>query len=163
GLTSPFGSAPPDFIAEAVNAEPSVPASLVVSWTGTGTTAPFATVTSTALTIDLANAAFGSGLLRIGGESVDIKTLTVAPTIVPASAQPAPNGLPLFTPVFSVGPGAISEAANPAIQSFNGFAAFVTQLNTTFAHPTPATRFVARGFYNRAGNTFTASSIDVVL
>jgi hypothetical protein len=163
GFTSPFGSAPPDFIAEAVNAEPTVPASLVVAWTGTGTAAPFATLTSNGLTIDLANAAFGGGTLRIGAENVDITTLSATPTIVPAAAQPAANGLPLFTPVFSVGPGAISEAATAGIESFNGFAAFVTQLNTTFATPTPATQFVARGFYNRSSNTFTASSIDVVL
>jgi hypothetical protein len=163
GFTSPFGTAPPDFIAEAVNAEPTVAATLVVAWTGTGTAAPFATLTSTGLTIDLANAAFGSGQLRIGAENIDIKTLSATPTIVPAVAQPASNGLPLFSPVFSVGPGAVSEAVTASIQSFNGFAAYVTQLTTTFATPTPATQFVARGFYNRGSNTFTASSIDVVL
>lgn len=167
GFTSPFGSAPPDFIAEAVNAEPTVPATLVVAWTGTGTAAPFASLTSTGLTINLANAAFGSGQLRIGAESVDITTLSATPTIVPAAAvpssNPASNGLPLFTPVFTVGAGASTEVVTASIESFNGFAAFVTQLNTTFATPTPATQFVARGFYNRSSNTFTASSIDVVL
>ena len=163
GFTSPFGSAPPDFNAQAVNAEPTVPASLVVSWTGTGTAAPFATLTPTGLTIDLANAAFGAGSLRIGADTIDIKTLSVNPTIVPAVAVPASNGLPLTSPVFSVGPGAITEAATAAILSFNGFAAYVTQLSTTFAAPTPATQFVARGFYNSSANTFTASSIDVVL
>jgi hypothetical protein len=163
GFTSPFGTAPPDFIAEAVNTEPNEPASMDVIWSGTGTPAPFATLTPTGLSIDLANAAFGSGQLHIGAENVDMKTLSATPAIVPAAAQPAGNGLPLFTPVFSVGPGAISESPTAAIQSFNGFAAFVTQLNTTFATPTPATRFVARGFYNRTGNIFTASSIDVVL
>jgi hypothetical protein len=163
GFTSPFGLAPPDFIAEAVNAEPTVPASLVVAWTGTGTAAPFATLTSTGLTIDLANAAFGGGSLRIGAETVDITTLSATPTIVPATAQPASNGLPLFSPVFSVGAGATAESVTASIQSFNGFAAYVTQLTTTFATPTPATQFVARGFYNRSSNTFTASSIDVVL
>jgi hypothetical protein len=163
GFTSPFGSAPPDFIAEAVNVEPNVPASMDVIWSGTGTPAPFATLTPASLSIDLANAAFGSGQLHIGAENVDMKTLSGTPTIVPAAAQPSANGLPLFTPVFSVGPGAITAATTAPIQSFNGFAAFVTQLNTTFATPTPATRFVARGFYNRTGNIFTASSIDVVL
>jgi hypothetical protein len=163
GFTSPFGLAPPDFIAEAVNAEPTVPASLVVAWTGTGTAAPFATLTSSGLSIDLANGAFGSGQLRIGAESVDITTLSASPTIVPALPQPAANGLPLYTPVFSVGPGSVIEVVSAPIESFNGFAAFVTQLTTTFATPTPATRFVARGFYNRGSNTFTASSIDVVL
>jgi hypothetical protein len=164
GFVAPFGSAPPDFIAEDVLAEPSVPATLAVIWTGTGTTAPFATLTDAGLTIDLTNAAFGSGQLRIGAETVDITTLSATPNIVPAAAAPDPTtALPLFMPRFSVGPGAISEAASNPITSFNGFASFVTQLNTTFATPTPATQFVARGLYDRASNTFTASSIDVGL
>ncbi|MDP9088162.1 MAG: hypothetical protein M3O26_05405 [Pseudomonadota bacterium] len=163
GFSAPFGTAPPDFIAEAVNSEATEPATLQVIWTGTGTSTPFATMTSAGLTIDRTNAAFGSGQLRIGADSVDLMTLSVAPTIVSAAAMPAQNGLPLFSPVFSVGPGATAAAAGTTIQSFNGFAAFVTQLTTTFGKPTPATQFLARGFYNPASNTFTASSIDVVL
>ena len=163
GYVAPFGSAPPDFLAQSVNAEPGVPGTLVVTWTGSGTPAPFAPLTATSLAIDLTNAAFGSGQLRIGAESVDITTLSASPSIVPAVAVPAANGLPLFTPRFSVGAGAISESSTSPILSFNEFAAFVTQLTTTFATPTSATQFVARGLYDRATNTFTASIIDVVL
>jgi hypothetical protein len=163
GYVSPFGSAPPDFLAQSVRAESSVLATLAVTWTGSGTAAPFATLTSTGLSIDRANAAFGSGQLRIGAETIDITTLAASPTVVPAAPVPATNGLPLFVPLFSVGAGAISEAAGAPIQSFNGFGPFVTQLTTTFATPTPATKFVARGLYDRASNTFTASTIDVVL
>ena len=164
GYLAPFGTAPPDFTAFSVLAEPSVPATLVVLWTGTGTTAPFATLTDTGLTIDLTNAAFGSGQMRIGAETVDVTTLSATPNIVPAAAAPDPSsGLPLFTPRFSVGASAISEVTTSPIESFNTFAAFVTGLNTAFAAPTPAVQFVARGMYDRASNTFTASSIDVVL
>jgi len=163
GYAAPFGSAPPAFLAQSVNAQPSVPGTLVVSWKGSGTPAPFAPLTATSLTIDLTNAAFGSGQLRIGAESIDITTLSASPSIVPATAVPAANALPLFTPRFSVGAGAISESSTSPILSFNEFAAFVTQLTTTFATPTSATQFVARGLYDRASNTFTASSIDVVL
>ena len=164
GYVAPFGTAPPDFTAFSVLAEPSVPATLAVVWTGTGTAAPFATLTDTGLTIDLANAAFGSGQLRIGAETIDVKTLSASPNIIPAVAAPDPtSGLPLYNPRFTVGPGAISEASTNSITSFITFAAFVTQLNTTFATPTPATQFVARGMYDRASNTFTASNIDVVL
>ncbi len=164
GYVSPFGTAPPDFNAQSVPAESSVPATLAVAWTGSGTAAPFATLTDSGLTIDLTNAAFGSGQLRIGAETVDITTLSASPSVVPAVAAPDPtSGLPLFNPRFSVGAGAISEAAGTPIASFAEFAAFVTQLTTTFATPTPATQFVARGMFDRASNTFTASSIDVVL
>ena len=164
GYSAPFGTAPPDWTAFSVNAQPAVAATLAVVWTGTGTAAPFATLTPTGLTIDLANAAFGSGQLRIGAETIDITTLSATPNIVPAVAVPAATtGLPLFNPRFSVGPGGIAENSVNPITSYITFAAFVTQLNTTFATPTPATQFVARGTYDSASNTFTASSIDVVL
>jgi hypothetical protein len=60
-------------------------------------------------------------------------------------------------PLFSVGNSTIG------ISSFNVSSSFVTQVNTTFATPTPATRFTAVGLYNRATNTFSASTINVVL
>ena len=167
GYSSPFGTAPPDFTATAVNAEPTIPATLLVTWTGAGTAAPFATLTSSGLTIDLSNAAFGSGQIRIGAESIDITTLGATPQIVPevpvGVPTPPAGAPPVFQPRFSVGPGASGTAVVTPILSFNGFAAFVTQLTTTFATPTAATKLVARGVYDRAGNTFTASSINVVL
>ena len=165
GNVAPFGTAPPDWTAFSVNAEPAVAATLAVVWTGTGTAAPFATLTPTGLTIDLTNAAFGSGQLRIGADTINITTLSATPNIVPAVAVPAATtGLPLFNPRFSVGPASNPDVATVTpITSFITFAAFVTQLNTTFAAPTPATQFVARGMYDNASNTFTASSIDVVL
>jgi hypothetical protein len=138
---------------------------MLVSWTGTGTAAPFATLTTSGLTIDVTNAAFGSGAIRIGAQSLDITTLSATPplTIVPAAAVPASNGLPLFEPRFSVGPGAITSIVTTPVLSFNSFSGFVSQLDTTFAAPTPATKFTARGLYNSATNIFTASNIDVVL
>jgi hypothetical protein len=164
GYVAPFGTAPPDFTAFSVPAEASVPATLAVIWTGTGTTAPFATLTSTGLTIDLTNPALGSGQLRIGANTINLATLSATPNIVPGVAAPDPTtALPLFNPRFSVGPGADAENSSTPIASFNTFAAFVTQLNTTFATPIPATQLVARGTYDTASNTFTASSIDVVL
>jgi hypothetical protein len=162
GYVAPFGSGPPDFLAQSVRAEASVPATLAVTWTGSGTAAPFATLTPTGLSIDLANAAFGTGQLRIGAETIDITTLPASPTVVPAAAVPASNGLPLFVPLFSIGAGAVSESAGSAILSFNGFGPFVTQVTTTLG-TTPATKFIARGLYDRTSNTFTASMIDVVL
>jgi hypothetical protein len=163
GYVAPFGTAPPDFIAEDVLAEPSVPATLAVSWTGTGTTAPFATLTPTGLTIDLTNAALSGAQLRIGADIIDATTLTATPNIVPAAAAPDPtSGLPLFSPRFSVGPGAISEASTNPITAFNTLAAWETQISTDLL-TTAATHFVAQGMYDPVSNTFTASSIDVVL
>jgi hypothetical protein len=163
GVVTPFGSAPPDFTAFALNAESNEPATIAITYAAPGTASPFSVFTATSLTIDLANASLATEQMRVGGEVVDLKGLSASPTIVPAVAVPAANGLPLFSPIFSFGPGAISESATASIQSYNGFATFVTKLTTALATPTPATQVVARGLFNRASNTFTASSIDVVL
>ena len=161
GVVAPFGSAPPDFNAFSINAELSVPARLQVDWTGTGTAAPFATLTDSGLTIDLTNPNYGSGVIRIGSESVDLKSLTATPTIVPQAAPPATPGLPaVFLPLFAI--GNLSAPQTTSIAVFNSFASFVTQLPKSIVAATPAAHFVATGVYNRGNNTFTASSIDVV-
>ena len=156
GVGAPFGSAPPDFNAFAINAELSVPASLQVDWTG-GTTAPFATATSAGLTI---NANYTSGVIRVGSESIGLTTLAPTPQIVPATPIGDP-GLPAkFMPAFAI--GNLSAANTTSITVFNTFAAFVAQLPNSIVAATPAFHFVATGVYNRGNNTFTASSIDVV-
>jgi hypothetical protein len=165
GYSSPFGSAPPDFVAQAVSAEPAIAAVMEVNWTAPGTAAPFATLTDSGLTIDLSNAAFASGQIRIGAESIDVTTLSATPQIVPLVAPPPPAGLPPpLLPLFSVGPGATAQVTTVVpIDAFNIFAEFVTHMGTTLATPTSVTKFVATGLFNRATNTFTASRISVVI
>jgi hypothetical protein len=158
GFTSPFGTAPPDFIAESINAAPTVAATMIVSWTGLGTVAPFATLTGGGLTIDLSNAAFGSGEIRIGADVIPLTAATPTPQIIPQPPPPVTPGLPpVFLPLFAVGNTITS------ILSFNSYAEFVTTLNTTFSLGGLATKFTARGVYNPASNVFTAAAIDVVL
>jgi hypothetical protein len=162
GTTTPFGSAPPDFNAVAINAELSVPARLQVDWTSAGTTAPFATLTNAGLTIDLNNANYSSGVIRIGSESIDLKTPgLVNPQIVPATPI-GDAGLPAkFLPSFAIG-NLTATANTTAIAVFNTFSSFVTQAPLSIVAATPALHFVAAGVYNRGTNIFTASSIDVV-
>jgi hypothetical protein len=163
GVTTPFGSAPPDFTAYSINAELSVPARLQVDWTGTGTTAPFATLTNTGLTIDLSNPSYGAGAIRIGSESIDLKSLAATPLVVPQAPTPAAaSGLPpVFLPAFAIG-ALTTTAGTTAVSVYNTFSTFVTQLPTAIVAATPALHFVATGLYNRGSNTFTASRIDVV-
>jgi hypothetical protein len=167
GFVTPFGTAPPDFYAFAINNELSVPARLQVDWTSAGTTAPFATLTATGLTIDLSNANYSAGVIRIGSESIDLKSLAATPQIVPAVSPPTGKpggagtaGLPAaFLPQFAI--GSLTAADTIGVSVFNTFATFVTTLSTSVA-ATPALHFVATGVYNRGSNTFTASRIDVV-
>jgi hypothetical protein len=161
GFTAPFGSAPPDFNAFAINAELSVPAQLIVNWTTAGTITPFTTLTDSALTIDLADAHFSSGVIRIGSESVDLKSLPASPQIIPTPTPAATPGLPaVFLPLFAI--GNLTAADTTTVAVYNAFADFVTQLPKSIVAATPAQHFVASGTYNRGSNTFTASTIDVV-
>jgi hypothetical protein len=160
GFTTAFGSAPPDFNATAVNTELSVPASLQVNWTSAGTITPFATLTSTGLTINLADTSFSSGVIRVGSESIDLKSLAANPQIVPQATPAGTAGVPAaFLPLFAVG----NPKATTGINVYNTFATFAAKLPTVIVAATPALQFVATGVYNRVANTFTASSIDVVL
>jgi hypothetical protein len=160
GLVAPFGSAPPDFNASAINAESSVQATLRVDWTSAGTTTPFATLTNSGLTIDLNDANYGAGVIRVGSESIDLKSLPPT-TIVPQPGKPAGSGLPyLMLPSFAI--GNLSAANTTSITVFNSFASFVSRLPTSLVAATPALHFVATGLYNRGNNSFSASSIDVV-
>jgi hypothetical protein len=163
GRVAPFGSAPPAFDATAISSEATVPASLQVHWTGTGTTTPFSVLSSTGLSINLANASIGTAVIRVGPESIALTTLPASPafTVVPqAGIASSVPGVFLFTPRFSYGdPTAVAPAG---IHVFSAFGTFATDLPTALA-TTPALQMEARGTYNRATNTFSASSVDVVL
>jgi sulfur transfer complex TusBCD TusB component (DsrH family) len=161
GLVAPFGSAPPDFNASAIHAESSAAARLQVDWTSAGTTTPFATLTSTGLTIDLADPALTSAVIRIGSETIDIKTLTVNPQIAPYAVPAPPAGLPAtFLPLFAI--GNLSAAATVSIIEFNSFADYAVQLPKSIVAATPAHHLVAYGVFNPATHVFNATSIDVV-
>jgi len=151
GFTNAFGAAPPDFNATAVTAEASEPASLRAIWAD-GTTAPFAGLSDSGFSIDLTNPNLTSAVIRIGPESIALSTLPSSPTLAP-TATPMSN---TFSPLYAVG------NASTGISVFSSFASFVTQLNTIFA-TTQAIQFEARGLYNRATNTFTANSVNVVI
>jgi hypothetical protein len=162
GVTTPFGSAPPDFNAFSINPELSVPARLQVDWTSAGTTAPFASLTNTGLTIDLSNPNYSVGAIRIGSESIDLKTLAAGTPLIVPQAPPAATALPpVFLPAFAIG-NLTATAGTTAVSVYNTFPTFVTQLPSAIVAATPALHFVATGVYNRGSNTFTASRIDVV-
>jgi hypothetical protein len=49
------------------------------------------------------------------------------------------------------------------VDVFNSFPTFVTQVNSMLSAANPALQFEAHGVYDRATNTFTATSINLVL
>ncbi|MDB6082649.1 MAG: hypothetical protein JWN43_530 [Gammaproteobacteria bacterium] len=190
GLLAPFGSAPPDFTASAVNSEATVqkvgataqtpltcgpgvlnctPASMRVSFTSPGTNTPFTSLSGTAMSVNVSDAHFSSGVIRVGAESIPMST-TVNPQIIPTAPLPPVTATagstgsvavtlpPVFLPAYSFG---TTGVAPNVISVYSAFATFATNLSTTLATK-PALQFEARGTYDRTANTFTAVSVNVV-
>jgi hypothetical protein len=189
GLVSPFGSAPPDFNASGgVYSEASVqvapgsgtpagtqscgigsqvcdPASMQVLWSNApGAATPFTGLTSAGFSIDLSNAELVAGVIRIGPEVIDLKSLPASPKIEPTTLPPTTT----FAPRYTVG-NPVTSSTTPTVTSttalsiYSSFPDFVTQVNATLTSTSPAHQFQAQGVYNRTSNTFTATSISLVL
>ena len=197
GVVSPFGAAPPDFNATAVNSEESVqvaggagttpapgnstapgtqgcgvgsavcvPASLQVLWsTKPGTTLPFVGLSDTGFSVDLTNAQLVSAVVRIGPESIPLKSLPSSPKIVPTT-------LPItttFSPQYTVGNPTTSSVtptvvtATTALFVYSNFATFVGEVEHSMSAASPAVQFEARGVFNRSTNVFTATTANLVL
>ena len=201
GLVTAFGSAPPDFTATAVNSLASVqlaggtltpagtqscglgsqvcqPASLRVLYTyPSGTAAPFATLSTTSLTLDKTNAALVSAVVAIGPLTIDLTTLptnltlmpTTLPVVTPTTTTSATQPTP-FGPQYSIGnpvASTITETATTAsatLHVYSSFSSFVTDGYNGLASATnPVLQLTARGVYDSTTNTFTATGINVVL
>jgi hypothetical protein len=188
GYTTPFGTAPPDFDAVAVNNETSVqiaggqvgsgvptqagvgacgigsqvcdPASLQVIWTGT--TTPFTTLSSSGFTVNSDIAVVAQ--ISIGPEVISLIGATPV-TVVPTSLVSTST----FAPRYSVGNPATATitptvaTSTTSITSYSSFSSWVSQVNSTLSSTATARQLTATGIYNRADNTFTATSIDFVL
>ncbi len=156
GYVSPFGSAPPDFLATAVHDESTMPARMVVTWSGAGSTAPFTSLTAAGFVLNLADAHLASAVLRFGAASIDMHTLTASPEVVPQTATPpAAAGLPsIFIPLFGTG------NTTTAVNVVSTWATFETTLGSLAS--APVLRMDARGTYNPATNTFSAATINFV-
>jgi hypothetical protein len=193
GYFSPFGSAPPDFTAVALNNELSVqtaggpvgggaptvpgiltcgigsqvcePASLQVVWDDPGTLAAFSSLSDAGFTVDLTSSHIYSAVIRIGPESIDLTSL-------PASPQVVPTTLPVtstFAPQFTVGNPTSSSTtetvltATTTLRVYNTFAGFVAQYRATLDEDNLVRQLEVHGVYNRATNILTATSVNLVL
>jgi hypothetical protein len=188
GYTTPFGTAPPDFDAVAVNNQASVqiaggqvgggapttpgngtcgvgsqvcdPAVLQVTWQGSAT--PFTTLSDTGFSLNLG--LVQTAQIRIGPQIINLvggPAVTVAPTALTVTS--------IFAPRYSVGDPTTATitptvATNTTeIAAYSSFSSWVTQVNATLSTAAPALQLAATGIYDPATNTFTATSIDFVL
>ena len=189
GVSSPFGSAPPDFLAFAVNSEASVqvagttpgtqgtetcgigsqvcvPASMQVLWsTSGGTTTPFVGFESgTGFSVDLTNPQLVSAVIRIGPENITLSTLPASPQILPTTLAVTST----FARRYAVGNPITSSttdsvAGTTSLYVYSEFASFLNQTNILMSAANPAVQFEARGVFNRTANTFTATTLNLVL
>ena len=173
GFTSAFGAAPPNFTATApaVAVDPTtgilesttddvtetslpdptiVPAQLVMDW-GSGTAAPFITFNSTSIDLDVHNANIGTRhKIQVGPQFIDVTGLSQDPMISTNSSSSAQ--------LFSIG-----HAVSSTVESFNTYAAFITQLQTELNGTVLATALSATGNYTSSTFAFTATSIALFL
>jgi len=150
---TPFGSAPPDFTAHSVTPGPNSLQTLVVSWANGGSTAPFSSVSSTGLVVNLADANLGTTHeIRTGPVPLDLKSLPASPLITTTGADQSNLQL-------AIGKSTLTKG----ISVFNSASAFASAVNSSFTGTNKIFRLVAYGQYDQLNNTFVAARINVAL
>ena len=148
GLPNSFGVTPPNFNAASLLDPTTIEAELVVDW-GTGTPAPFTTYDSSTIDLDVRNGSIGARhQIQIGAQTINVVGLSSDPSIVPNATS--------SNTVFAIG-----HASSSTIESFDTYAAFITQLQAELNGTTLALGITAVGQYTAP--TFTATSITLSL
>jgi hypothetical protein len=151
GFVAPFAGAPPDFNAEALESSADTHAELSIDWTEHGTTAPFKTVDSTHLDLDISNASIGDHhQIEVGDHAIDLKSLLTDPSIVPDMLA--------SSTLFS-----IAHATSNSVDNFHSFVDFSAKLKTALNGTIVAFGLVAEGQYDGTANVFTARHVIVRL
>jgi hypothetical protein len=151
GYPAPFGraSSAGDFTEQSLFLDyTTINAVLALDWTGTST--PFTSMNTAQLQLDAQNVGIGTRhMIQIGAQTFNIIGGT-DPLIQPSQT----SGNTVFT---------IGHSVSGSYESFNTFAAFVTQLQSELTGSVVATGITALGQYASASYTFTASSITLFL
>lgn len=150
GFVTPFGSAPPDFIASSVTPASAGPTDLIVQWNG-GTTAPFTSSGSSGLVVNLGNSSIQSAVMQTGPQTVQLSSLSASPTIAFGCASANCGNAE-----FGIGNG------SKGISVFDSSSSFLSSLTNTLDGSTGLSALVAIGTYDSASNTFYTQRIDIV-
>jgi hypothetical protein len=164
---APGNSTAPGNLVCGVGSQVCTPASLQVTWPS-GTTTPFTGFSNDGFSIDLSNAQLQSAQILIGGETIALTSLPASPQIVPIASSSATS---TFSPQYTVGnpttssifPTSTIAISATALNCFAIFNSFVSEVNSTMNSANPALQLEARGVYNRTSNTFTATTVNLVL
>jgi hypothetical protein len=152
GYPAPFGTASStgDFLQQSAFLDyTAINAVLVLDWTGTS--APFASLTTSQIELDAKNAGIGTRhTIQVGAQSFNIIGIGTDPTIIPSSSS--------SNTVFTIG-----HSVSGSYENFNTFSTFVTQLQSELAGSVIATGITAFGQYTSSSYQFSASSITIFL
>jgi hypothetical protein len=152
GYPAPFGTASStgDFLQQSAFLDyTTINAVLVLDWTGTS--APFASLTTSQIQLDAKNAGIGTRhTIQVGAQSFNIIGIGTDPTIIPSSSS--------SNTVFTIG-----HSVSGSYENFNTFSTFVSQLQTELAGSVIATGITAFGQYTSSSYQFSASSITIFL
>lgn len=150
GFPNEFATSTPNFTASALLDTTTIPAELVIDWSG-GTAAPFTTFDSSGIDLNVGNSGIGPRhQIQIGSEIVNLIGLSTDPMITPNTTN--------STVVFSIG-----HMSSSTVESFNTYTAFIAQLQTELNGVTLATRMTAVGQYTASSSAFSASSVTLFL
>ena len=148
GFPNRFGEAPPDFVGRTLIDYTGVRSALGVGWGSTGTTAPFALISSDGLVLDNDNPDTDvRHHIKQGPVLIDLSTLDSDTTIVPATG---------IRTVYYV-------KTPDSLRIYSDFADFVADLSASLDGTTAARSLHARGQYDQDSNRFTAYKIGIHL
>ena len=151
GFVAPFGQAPPDFNASTLLSFAQTRALLDLKWSPSGSTAPFATLTSTELSITQAMLQTTSEhLIRIAFEAFDPTTLSTGLELIP---DPAAASLWL----------AIVHIKTQTSENFSAFADFTAALTTDLNGTNAVVQIGADGPYDSTSGTMSIDQMVVVI
>ena len=145
GFVTPFGMAPPDFIGRTVIDHRDIPAVAGIAWGSMGTAAPFSSMQSTGLVLDLTNPEIGiRHHMLLGRRLVDLDDLAAPLTVAPSEAR---------------GLYGIWEPGH--VELFADFTQFVGELTLRLGSGAKAQALAAYGEYDETTVTLSAHRISV--
>ena len=151
GFVAPFGQAPPDFNASTLLSYAQTRALLDLKWQPAGTTAPFATLSSTELLITQAMLQTTSEhLIRIAFVAFDPTTLTTGLELIP---DPAAGSLWL----------SIAHIKSQSSENFSAFADFTAALTTDLNGTSAVVQIAADGPYDSTSGTMSVDQMVVLI
>jgi hypothetical protein len=151
GFVAPFGQAPPDFNASTLLSYAQTRALLDLKWSPAGSTAPFATLTSTELQITQAMLQTTTEhLIRIAFVAFDPTALTTGLELIP---DPAAGSLWL----------SIAHLKSQSSENFSAFADFTAALTTDLNGTNAVVQIAADGPYDSTSGTMSVDQMVVLI